>query len=923
MKRIDVPWGPNALDRAAQALVQHMGEDAGRYWFVLPAKRGVRKFREALARHLPPHREPPRGIGQGAWLDALRPSDLALIDRRDAMHVWADCLRDWSPADLRRALGQERPASDAATAWLALGQRVRDLHAELVQAGWSFAGLAKALPESASRWKLWADLHSRYRARLAEQGWCDGLEARAEAPILPGAHVAFVMVPTATAVERETLRALGDRAVALVLCDEDHAAGFDEQGFLRPEVWASSHLPLERAEWSVVHDPAAQAQAAQECLAAWTQAQPTQPQDVVLAAPDGESKPFLARRLATLPAQLHDAAGVPLGSTRVAELLRATAAVLPAWRYHDVARLLRHADLHAWLLANAGDDEAGGKGPLVAADAYQAQHFPLHLASLHGSSRGKGFEAHWGPLQKALQAQFPPGRQPLTEWAPGLQAWLVEIYGTRRWDESQESERAERMALEACAAALGRWQATAAPWWPEVPAGAACQLLAAELQGQSAQPLPSSEGEGDGVSLELLGWHELLWDDAPDLIMTGFQEGAIPEPVPLDPWLPPAQRRTLGLPDSDQRAARDAYLLHSLLRCRSRVALITGRQTTEGDPLRPSRFAFHRPDDEIVPALRQAFPAEEAVPVGAPSSDELGHQHALPKLAELPVLTRISVTDFKTYLASPYLYYLQRLLRLDTVDDRAREMDGRLFGTLAHTVLERFGKGRARHSTDVSEIEQAVWSELDQEVARRFGDNTLPAVRLQMEGLRRRLGWFAQRQARWAQEGWRIQEVEWPERGTALPHFDGDPPVDLVGTIDRIDLHPTEGYAILDYKTGDKGEKPRQTHGPNKAGEWKDLQLPLYRHIVRELVQDKPVRVGYFTLGKEPEAVDILWGEWSEEELESADERAQEIVHAIQAGALDHKPGARVQDPIFQALTGEALVGVVDDGEEEEGVGPA
>ena len=60
----------------------------------------------------------------------------------------------------------------------------------------------------------------------------------------------------------------------------------------------------------------------------------------------------------------------------------------------------------------------------------------------------------------------------------------------------------------------------------------------------------------------------------------------------------------------------------------------------------------------------------------------------------------------------------------------------------------------------------------------------------------------------------------------------------VTGKIDRVDRHEeTRQVAIWDYKTSDSGEGPNKAHikGRGKNQKWKDLQLPLYRHLVKEV----------------------------------------------------------------------------------------
>ena len=70
-------------------------------------------------------------------------------------------------------------------------------------------------------------------------------------------------------------------------------------------------------------------------------------------------------------------------------------------------------------------------------------------------------------------------------------------------------------------------------------------------------------------AIDLLGWLELLWEDAPHLVVTGLNDGRLPETVAGDPFLPEALRARLGLKTNEARFARDAYLLAALTACRT------------------------------------------------------------------------------------------------------------------------------------------------------------------------------------------------------------------------------------------------------------------------------------------------------------------------------------------------------------------
>jgi hypothetical protein len=77
--------------------------------------------------------------------------------------------------------------------------------------------------------------------------------------------------------------------------------------------------------------------------------------------------------------------------------------------------------------------------------------------------------------------------------------------------------------------------------------------------------------------------------------------------------------------------------------------------------------------------------------------------------------------------------------------------------------------------------------------------------------------------------------------------------------------------------------------------EWLDLQLPLYRVLLRSLpapVDVAPTDLGYINLGPNLEKSGFSFLEASEEDLEKAEELARSIVGEIRAG--NFKPSERM-----------------------------
>ena len=416
-------------------------------------------------------------------------------------------------------------------------------------------------------------------------------------------------------------------------------------------------------------------------------------------------------------------------------------------------------------------------------------------------------------------------------------------------------------------------------------------------------------------TIELLGWLELPLDNAPNLIVTGFEDGKIPQSMFGDAFLPDGLRRKLGLSDADDRVARDLYAATVLHHSR-RTSFVTGRRSVLGDPLVPSRLIFHCGEQETTARVEKFLEVSQAVKPRAGGGDS-GQSFLMPRAPHAKTVERMRVTDFRTYLSSPYFYYLSRVLDLDSLDDRAREMSPRVFGIFAHNVLDAFGQGSLKDSLDPHAIDEFLQTELERRAMKEFGKEPMPAVALQLEQLSYRLAVFAERQAAWAQEGWRIEHAEWKPEGGVVP-FDVDgTPVNVSGRIDRIDRNVNTGrYAILDYKTAEKSTSPESAHR-RRDGAWKDLQLPLYCLLTASLQMEELPLLGYVNLGRDASNIEFrLADKWTEDDVTEGYAAACEVVRAIREERFG-EPGRIPDEPVVQALCGIGLLGE-EDGEEAQ-----
>ena len=840
------------------------------------------------------------------------------------------------------------------------------------------------------RWAALAAAQEHYRDLLAEGGCCDPHEGRRAAveagQLLDGGPVVLVGVVQQNAILRRLLEALGERLVVLVAAPASQAAGFDEFGALVKDHWRERQVGIDLERWVVADNPEDQARRTLAEMARWDGRYGAR--EISLGVCDGQLAPYLERRLAAEGVAARWAEGTPLGRTGPVLLLSSLGRFLERGNFAALAELARHPELSEMIWRGLDEELRGNlretDGPMLL-DAFYAEHLPgpvplgaPDMAELDAwipegaGRRGAALAAWVRGLYAELGALTGREELALADWCAPLRALLVRLYGERGLrPATDEGDRGLAFALgrigaaldtiegvpEAMLSALGnrggretvksgsRGAQNAAARGsaviqgsPNAGAGDArasaselISLLLTELDGVFVPPAPEQAGV---ATVELLGWLELALDDAPALVVTGFNEGRVPAAVHGDAFLPEGLRRDLGLPDNDERLARDVYACELILNSREEAVFVSGRRSADSDPLTPSRILFHREAGEIPGRVKHFLSVK---PCKDQTRDEESPVRDLPRHPVTPAADQplvMAVTSFRKYLTSPYVYYLEQVLRLKTLDDSARELDPLHFGNLTHFVLEQFGLHGPTKETDERAIEDWLVRCTEQRAAFLYGSAPLPAVALQVRQLTWRLGHFARWQAQRVAAGWRIAHSEWqpaqwtPEPQLAKPaqwaewpagavpfEVDGEP-IALKGRIDRIDHHPDGRWALLDYKSGDTVKKPSEVHGGKKS-DWKDLQLPLYTHLAQEITGSDELQLGYLAIGKSEDNIGLLEADWNAEQLSSALERAEAVVRSVRAGEFFVK-GKAPRDEITRALLGEGLLSA--DAAEDEAI---
>ncbi|MSU25349.1 MAG: PD-(D/E)XK nuclease family protein [Opitutus sp.] len=899
VRRHFLPWNQPLLPQAVAFLAGDWAGgaplDLSRILVVLPTRHAGRRLREALAAHAAAHSQAvfaPRVLSPEALIAGGPTTGIA--SRLESQLAWVEIFRGLDLANFRQVFPLDPPAPSFTWA-RRLAQEFARLQYVLAEAGLRPGEVAARAGETfleAERWRQIAELDRLHAAKLAALGLRDGQAAkieRAAAPVLPDGIERIVVLGTPDPLPL-ALRAIAAHARAvpvdvIVFAAAAEAAAFDAWGRPLAAAWAGRVLELPGFEQRVqlCADPGAQAERVVEVARGYGAP------EGVLGVGVADSEVLLLLETGLRHAGL--AGFNPEGRTRqgdgLFQLLAALAGLAREDSFAAVEALARCPEFLEFLAARRGAGFSAAHF-LAELDGLHAAHLPPDLAEARRHAPDHAELAAIAEMRATLTA----GRFP-----ENAAAALGAIFAARRFDLVRPADRLAAEGAETWTNVMRETRAAAArfngiktvEWWD----------VALQLYGESTRTDEKPAG-----AIELQGWLELLWEDAPHLAVAGLNDGSVPDAVVGDAFLPESLRERLGLKTNAARFARDAYLLQALAACRAqrgRLDLFLGKTSAVGDPLRPSRLLLRCPEAELPRRIRFLFSSAEAARANPPwrrawqlqpragaEAPERGPRVAAP--------ARVAVTALRGWLDCPFRFYLSRVLRLEAVDPAKAELDALDFGTLCHAALEAMGRAPAlRDCSDAAVLREYLLAALDTEAARRFGlVLTLPLI-VQLESARQRLIRAAEVQAQTRAEGWVIEAVE---RQFELA-VGG---LVVRGKIDRIDRQERTGaIRVLDYKTSDQPARPRDAHlrkarrdepAPEFArcrtddGElvWRDLQLPLYLRVLAAEVAGETT-CGYFNLPKAATETGLaLWAGYSRELAESAWRCAGGVAAAIQAG---------------------------------------
>ncbi|HSX83602.1 MAG TPA: hypothetical protein VLQ80_34250, partial [Candidatus Saccharimonadia bacterium] len=610
MRKVFIDWSTPALPSTAEYLCTRYASDGAldlqRIIVVLPGARAGRRLLEILVDQAEARRlvlVPPQLVTVGQLPELLYAAQRPVANALTQQLAWVEALRHTETPVLAH-LTRHLPSDQDLFAWLAFGELLATLHHELAGEGLAFAdvatrGEALAAFRESARWHAMAAMQARYLQVLEAHGVWDQPTARLWAidhgACRTGCDIILVGTVDLNATQRAMLAQVTDRVTALIFAPPALVDRFDDDGCIVAPAWQEAQIDLGAADIAMVDSPSDQADAVVRTLARFNGAFAAD--DITIGVPDVRIMPYIQQRLEAYGLAFRYGAGTPVTSTSPCRLLRAVATYLDNNSFAAFANLVRHPALEQWLTTQGIASDW-----LSELDDYYNTHLP---ARVNGQWRSAPRPQHrlqqaCTALERLLAPMQSEDRQP-HEWTAPILDLVLEVYGHAPLHSDDEAQRTILVACEHLQQTAHEHLQVLASLAPRISGAAALRLVLQALEDVTVPP------RFDQAAIELLGWLELPLDDAPALIVTGFNEGYVPASQPGEIFLPEALRSHLGLPDNARRYARDAYNLAMLAASRAHLTLIVGRRTPEHDVLLPSRLLFACDDDRLLSRTLAAF----------------------------------------------------------------------------------------------------------------------------------------------------------------------------------------------------------------------------------------------------------------------------------------------------------------------------
>lgn len=754
-----------------------------------------------------------------------------------SLWVWQTTLR-WAGANISHLF----PKTDSwqNEAWLHAAEGIKQLFHTLAQEDVEIGGQAwQKLAAMDNRWELLFSLHRQYLDRLNRIGLVDPDSA----PALPMGVNARVILACVPGLPRQVEHILADSPLPVevwLACEEPYASWFDAWGRPKREWLATTdrdELGLCRMGWKknliVTGDAWALAAETTRAAARANAKGGGALHAVALGVCDTDLAPSIAEEFSLHGIATYRPEGIPFSATSWQRVLHA---------FSELAEQTRQA--------------AGEGGP----DCASFPVAPL-VELLRQPVITLGLDIP-NPVQalrqlKELRARFLPDRvgfllkktadcEELRQAAGILLPWLQHalsngetmLQSLLALAEAQPIQNDAELNLaesvrDTCTALLDMGP-------NRLSAAGALSLAGAQLA-----PLTVS-GKRGGAELSLNGWMELLYTPADRLVIAGMHDKQLPERWPVSPLLTRTARQCLGIRSDEDRAARDAYILRTILGSRhpGSVSFIFSRFDMHKAPVAPSPLLFTLcPKNRLPEVVAHFFGKDNTRPSSPSPAFDMTGWHYLPlaspdhkptpeeaahmRLSDFGLPNPMqgksfSPTILADFLKCPLRFWLKRVRRLtdDDANDGKEILQQNYVGNCLHRTLELFvgcypswtsyaadhPALELRTAETVESVRHDLLEFFRTAYAAEYGTAPLLPQQIQRENMADRLSVYAELHVDLWREGWHTlvdpqgkpvveYQVDWIWQGHRVNM-----------KIDRVDECITPGgeryLRIIDYKSG-------------------------------------------------------------------------------------------------------------------------
>jgi ATP-dependent helicase/nuclease subunit B len=278
-------------------------------------------------------------------------------------------------------------------------------------------------------------------------------------------------------------------------------------------------------------------------------------------------------------------------------------------------------------------------------------------------------------------------------------------------------------------------------------------------------------------------------------VMVGCDDSQLPSLSDSPMFLSAALKKIIGCKTIDAEFSQQAMDLSQLMTTHTNWRMIWQSKGAAGEPRQPSPWLqrLYIKSSELLnqTSLLESIPFDEKI-LRAPA----------PTLAsDFEKPHRISPSAYKALRECPYRYYATRLLGLREVAQLDSEVDLSLVGQTLHAALKSFYQGlkTTPFQADHSEKKNYLEHQLKSISLKHFqplldADGRWLAAWVQWElQIPDWIEWQQKREA----DGWVFYDGEITVEFDLETRFG---PLQVFGQLDRIDQHPEDGVAVIDYK---------------------------------------------------------------------------------------------------------------------------